>query len=471
MNVRNFRVHSRPLPLIWILAVFSCTFFIYRDFGFRMIYGYALLGVVLILHLYDRLRLDEPVRLDYVSLASAALAGIITLHFLLPGARRDEDTFAYVASMLICSSYVFAAPGHTRNASLAAAAMYSAAMTMAAFVVVFTLLPELFRQTVYPLLSVTARHYYDFFQPLGYGVSLGTYSYTDYVLFLGIVICAADLASGRRTAVRIAVNGASISFMLLAMVFLGRRGELLAAVVAVALFVLALCSRRNRRIVLITGSILCIICGALVLAFLPELAKIPVLYRYVETIQQILSGIDFTAGRGALQRAAIRGFLSSPLFGVGWGQYLRLSAEVGMCDTDGNLIEDCHNIYLQFLCETGIVGTVLILIPVFYLMYTACRMLHHAKSLEDKTALRFASVSFLIQFFLLFLGLYDPSFQKVVFWCFYGVALMFLRAAMRRSGWCPDDPLSKLLDRILGRLRPVCSAVWQFFRTPWKEGT
>ena len=144
---------------------------------------------------------------------------------------------------------------------------------------------------------------------------------------------------------------------------------------------------------------------------------------------------------------------------MGWGQYVSLSARIGMCDTDGNLIEDCHNIYLQFLCETGVVGAVLILIPIIYLLVLTVRTLRSAKYREDTTPLRFASISFLIQFFLLFLGLYDPSFQKIVFWCFYGLALLFLKGALapRRT--------------LLARLAPLGRRIWAILRTPWKEVT
>lgn len=458
-------------PLTLILAIFTCTFFFYRDFGYRMIYGYAVLGALLALHLILRLRRDEPLRQTPATLAAGLLAAVIAVHFLLPGARRDVDTVSYLISMAICIAYVLAAPAQSGQVRRAGQALYWGAMAMAAFVLVFTLLPGLFRQTVYPLLSETARRYYDFFQPLGYGVSLGTYSYTDYVLFAGAAVCCADLAVKPRTGARIMRNALSLGVLFAAMVVLGRRGELLAAAVAIATLVLALCSRRKRRIILIAGSILGAAAVTLVLLFLPQLGKIPVLERYVETIEQLLSGADITSGRGALMSVALAGFLSRPLFGVGWGQYVQLSAQVGMCDTDGNLIEDCHNIYLQFLCETGVVGAVLLLIPIGYLLVTTCRMLRAAKYLEDKTPLRFAAISFLTQFFLLFLGLYDPSFQKIVFWCFYALALLFLNAAMVSSGWRPTGPVSALLERLNALLAPAGRWLWKLLRSPLKEGS
>ncbi len=450
--------------LTLILAIFTCTFFFYRDFGSRMLYGYAVLGTLLALHLLLRLRENLPLRQTPVTLAAGLLAGVIAVQFLRPDARRDADTLSYLISMVICIAYVLAAPTEARSVRRAGGAMYLGAMAMAAFVLVFTLLPELFVSTVYPLLSETARRYYDFFAPLGYGVSLGTYSYTDYVLFLGIAVCCADLAVKPRTGWRIWGNALSLALLLLAMIVLGRRGELLAAAAAVMVLVLALCSRRKRRIILASGSVFAAAATVLVLAFLPQLGQIPVLARYVATIEQLLSGADFTSGRGPLLAMAVTGFRLKPIFGLGWGQYLQLSAQVGMCDTDGNLIEDCHNIYLQFLCETGIVGTVLLLIPIFYLLLTTCRMLRYTKHQADREPLRFVCISFLLQFFLLFLGLYDPSFQKIVFWCFYALALLFANAALIRTGWRPAGPVSRALERLAGWLAIPGGWIWTKLR-------
>ena len=459
-----------PRQLTLILAIFVCTFFLYRDIGFRMIYGYALLAVLLLLHLLDRLRRNESPVQTPITMASTVLMLVILLHYLRPDARRDDDTIAYFISMAICMAYLLLSPGEESGLSRSRKVMYAGSMAMAAFVVVFTFLPELFVRLVYPVITDSARLYYDFFAPLGYGASLGGYSYTDYILYIGMAVCCADLAVKPRTGRRIAGNSLSLAFLLLAMVILGRRGELLAALVSTGLLVLALCSRRNRRIILLAGAV-CAVGGiALVLALLPYLHHIPVLARYVETVEQILSGADFSSGRGVLMGAAIQGFLAHPILGMGWGQYLQLTAQIGICEPNGKLMADCHNIYLQFLCETGIVGALLLLIPIFYLLITTTRLLMAAKTMEDKEPLRYAAISFLLQTFLLVLGLYDPSFQKIVFWCFYGLALMFANAALIRSGWRPTGPMTRALTALADRLAPVEGRIWNAIRTPWKEG-
>ena len=90
--------------------------------------------------------------------------------------------------------------------------------------------------------------------------------------------------------------------------------------------------------------------------------------------------------------------------------------------------------------------------------------------MEDKLPLRFVAISFLLQVFLLTLGMYDPSFQKIVFWCFYALALMFANAALIRSGWRPTGPVSRGLNALAEGIAPLGRRIWRMLRTPWKEG-
>ncbi len=422
---------SKPfqLPMTLILAIFTCTFFIYRDFGLRMIVGYAILGSCTALHLGGLVGRREKPQLSSIDWAALALAGAVLVQYLRPDARRDEDTYAYAISMVICMALLVTTWAKGQHLRRSEQVFYGGAVFMAAFVLVFTLLPEVFLSAVYPRLSGVAQRYYDYFGPRGYGVSLGGYTYCDYVLFLGIAVCCGQLASKEWSLKRAGFCGGSLLVFLASITVLGRRGELLGALVTLAVLVLALCSPKQRKTLVLLGVAVCAAGVVLVLLFLPQLKAIPVLYRYVETVENLLAGRDASSGRGALMAIALKGFLSAPIFGVGWGNYGQLAAPLGFIDTEGKLFTDCHNIYLQFLCETGAVGAVLILLPLGYIFFITVRRLMSARAAGDRTALGYSVISFSIQFFLLFLGLYDPTFQKIVFWCFYGLALLFLKAA------------------------------------------
>jgi hypothetical protein len=120
-----------------VLAFFTVTFFFYRDFGHRMIFGYALLGLLLAIHLLRRLKRDEALDTSGVSLGAWVLGLVILFHFLLPGARHDADTFSYQISMILCLGYAICAQAKRERLLRADRVMYLGAMAMAAFVIVF----------------------------------------------------------------------------------------------------------------------------------------------------------------------------------------------------------------------------------------------------------------------------------------------------------------------------------------------
>ena len=102
--------------------------------------------------------------------------------------------------------------------------------------------------------------------------------------------------------------------------------------------------------------------------------------------------------------------------------------------------------------------------PLFYLYYQVCAQLTRLKKRPGElcTARMLCITSFLIQSFLLILGLIDPTFQKIVFWCFYGIALMLLCAALELEGYAPDDPVSRLLNKFIHLCAPPFVLVWNW---------
>ena len=439
----------KNLPLLLILALFTVTFFIYRDFDIRMLLGFGVLGLILCAELGMRLygrAMPEP---EGVRGAAFALAAVVAVNFLRPDSRHNADTISYVIAMALCTGFVWLWQENGRECRWVLRVLLGAAGAMAALVLLYRIFPEPIYNFLYPRLSQVARNYFDYFLPFRYGICLGGYTFTDYVIFCGIAVCWAKLAAAPQRSWKdlpwlglIFVFGFSI-------LSLGRRGELLGAVVLCAFFALLLCSRKT-RIILVLGGI-----GTLALAlwifirFLPQFREIDIFYRYVRTVENLLNGYDFTSGRTGLYALAIEGFRSAPIFGIGYDQFHTLVNPL-LTDIEGNVMQDAHNIYLQMLCETGIVGAVLTLTPMFWLLSTTFRALQFARKREDRAGIEPLTVSLLIQGYLLFLGLLDPTFQKIVFWCFYGVAAMLLAAGMTQAQWKPSGALAALFDRIAG---------------------
>ena len=99
---------------------------------------------------------------------------------------------------------------------------------------------------------------------------------------------------------------------------------------------------------------------------------IPVFDRIFQSLEAMLSGEDVSNNRSRLYAFAWQLARENPIFGIGWNQYRK--ATVGTVTVLNEL--DVHNIYLQMLCETGIVGLISVVVPMlvfFFATYKAVR--------------------------------------------------------------------------------------------------
>ena len=105
-------LRSRRLPLFAILCLFTVTFFVYRDFGIRMIFGFGLMGLLLASDLLTRVAQDRPPALSPLRLSFLVLTAAVFLNFLRPDSRHDSDSVSFVIAALICCAFVvLAEPG------------------------------------------------------------------------------------------------------------------------------------------------------------------------------------------------------------------------------------------------------------------------------------------------------------------------------------------------------------------------
>ena len=65
---------------------------------------------------------------------------------------------------------------------------------------------------------------------------------------------------------------------------------------------------------------------------------------------------DIVSSRDIKRQLAIEQFGNSPVFGIGTGQYAIYEASLGMPANSGLHGTNPHNVYVQVLCENGLVG-------------------------------------------------------------------------------------------------------------------
>lgn len=208
-----------------------------------------------------------------------------------------------------------------------------------------------------------------------------------------------------------------IVFLFAALLLTGKRAHLLFIVITLALcYLLPVRGREKMRRywnIFLFLSVLCV----LITTFWDYLITIPFFSRLKETIQGLMIGEDVSSARNSLFSWALHLFKEDPLTGIGWNMYR--TTVVGNATMATEL--DVHNIYLQLLCETGIIGFTLFVsfFAVLWIQtkdaYVEC--IHSAKNENSvwRVTLRF---SFMFQTFFLLYGLtgnplYDQSWQII----------------------------------------------------------
>lgn len=134
-------------------------------------------------------------------------------------------------------------------------------------------------------------------------------------------------------------------------------------------------------------------------------------------------GIDTSSEeRIDMWKLAIRSFLSSPIFGIGFLNYRGLyDHHLAYNYKSTHLRLDAHNVYLQMLCETGIVGFSLYMLAVVWALHSTVKLVlnHRNSCAEKKIPILF---SLCLQIFYLFYSLSGNCLYDMMIY-FYAFAL------------------------------------------------
>lgn len=449
--------------LMLIMSIFTVTFFIYKDFDIRMLFGYGLLCGFLFLNFVRRLYFKKGLEIP-TSPVAVAFVSVITifLMFLRPESKHDVDTLVYIMSMIICSGFMLFAEPDSKEYNKILKVFTITAFLFCLFVFFFAAYKELFWKTYFPIISRASKAYSLKYVARGYNPVLGgSCTITDYVIMLGVAVLVGKLLSKEKKGIVNILYLVPIFVLIAAIMIVGRRGELLSIGLTVVFIYFLIQNKKQLAVKLLALVLFAAICLALFVIFLEDLKEIGFLSRYVMTIENILEGKDTSSGRTELYGTAISIFLKYPLFGIGWGSFSNhITAEFQA--EHGSGVADVHNIYLQFLCETGIVGTILILTPIIYIFVKTISQTRRIYKLNERgedivLAAKLNGISLTIQTFFLVVGVLDPCFSKNIFWCFFILSVKMLDSATRLEKHTETNKIAlfykRAVENLLGKVK------------------
>lgn len=163
------------------------------------------------------------------------------------------------------------------------------------------------------------------------------YSTNGMLLAVGTLIVGCRMIQERRK-----WNVVLFAIFMVALLLTGKRAQPIFSVFVLVLtyYFFSANKKKSRLINLAAIGISILAISYIIIQYIPALAT---LFDRFEALEE--SG-DISNGRYALWRLAFENFAKAPIFGVGWEQFSQIQAKGW----------DTHNVYIQLLCETGIVG-------------------------------------------------------------------------------------------------------------------
>ena len=137
--------------------------------------------------------------------------------------------------------------------------------------------------------------------------------------------------------------------------------------------------------------------------------------RLIQMLVDLKNGRDFSNGRFALYGVAFALFLKNPIFGIGWGEFANYAILTG-----NTRVRNVHCVYLQLLCETGIVGLTVILSSILY------NYISSIKTAIKKPNNYLIEFSILSQSFFIFISLIDNAILLQHFWLIYPITMLII---------------------------------------------
>lgn len=177
---------------------------------------------------------------------------------------------------------------------------------------------------------------------------------TYYIVLCSFLICSYALLVSNNNLRKILI----ISIALVCVLMSGSRSNIITIPIAIVLSILL--KTPNKKVLLRTIKICFVLVIMLsIICILGERFKFETYLRVQDTIVRYISGKSITNGRNVIQERAWNLFFQKPVFGIGW-----MNFQVIGSGTSG-IGSNAHNMYIQLLCEVGVVGFLMFIIAFF----------------------------------------------------------------------------------------------------------
>lgn len=286
-----------------------------------------------------------------------------------------------------------------------------------------------FNSLYFPLLNATAKDLAQRYYSKGYrfGFMYNPHEAAGLVAFaIAALVLRKQLLRARKKN-SLYVLALVLMFLLL---LTGKRAILILIVLSIVMTILLLYGSRKqivRSLCLVVGGLL--VAGVFVLVALKN-PQIGIFSRFSGLLQSIIAGSAFDdTGRMKLYIYAINEWKDNPILGIGWKSFSGLTT----AKYHSYRAHEVNCDYLQWLCETGVVGFVLSMIPVTITAYRAVivgrKLIRNYHTVDEQWILLMAVC---IQIFTLAYAFVEIPFFDIVFYSVYILSCIVINSAYAR---------------------------------------
>ena len=352
----------------------------------------------------------------------------IIIFILLPNSRHESDIINYLIYLSIITFIYSQIRTDFEEIRKLYDIMIFMAVVFSIYIIFARICSGAYRSLIVPFLDATTKERYLSNSVFGYGPAIGnSYTFGDSVIVLGI---SAVLGKEITKDGGLLKNRLLLLLMISGILLEGRKSELIAIIITI-LFVIAFADNLRKRDHIESRVFFAMVIGLLLVITIGMMYKMGLLQRFIVMAERISSkiggqSVDFTSGRASLWKNAIILFRDNPIFGAGWGRFANYTTGVFRENLNDQAVRDVHNVLLQLLCETGLVGTLLICFPLVRVLCYTLKLAKIFRECENNSIMRksivFSLSIFVYSFILSFL---DPNFYSHFFWCVLLVAMAF----------------------------------------------
>lgn len=253
------------------------------------------------------------------------------------------------------------------------------------------------------------------------------YSINGMFISLGFLMVCANviMPSGKRKNL---FKWAEIAFFGVALLLTGKRAHILFSFFAFYIVYGIVTVNRDKKVLNAYFKVIGVVLVLLIIAY-TVIASVPALSVVFERIQESIAKGDIDNGRYLIWNQAVNVFKKHPIFGIGWKNF---STSFGYGILNADQAYDVHNVFLQLLCETGVVGFCVYCIWFIKIFFEGVRQLRKAVTFE-KHAHQNYYIIFAVEyqvFFLVYCLTGNPLYEKITYFPYFvscGIILFFER--------------------------------------------